>query len=680
MRVAVAALVLSLCACASTPKSSTGSDDHRLDWWRDARFGMFIHWGLYAVPAGEWNGRTDHGEWIRTTAQIPVERYEQFRDQWNPVKFDADAWARTAKQAGMRYIVITTKHHDGFCNFDSKLTDWDVMSTPFHRDVMKELADACRREGIRICWYHSIMDWHHPDYLPRRDWEKDTRTAQGADFNRFVDYLHGQVRELLTKYGPIGVMWFDGEWESTWTHEQGVALYELCRKLQPDVIVNNRVDTGRNDMQGMTRDGEFVGDFGTPEQEIPATGAPGVDWETCMTMNDHWGYNAHDQNFKTTEDLVRKLVDIASKGGNFLLNVGPTAEGLIPATSIERLRDIGKWMDVNGDSIHGTTASPFESLPWGRCTVKCKDAFTTLYLHVFDWPASHELVLPGLGNLPVRARLLADPTHTLHFEREDAAVRIELPAAAPDPICSVVALEIQGKPIVYRAPKIEAASPKFVHDREVTLVTSTPDVEIRYTLDGSDPTIDSPRYGGRLRIDNTTTVKARAFVRGRPVSDVSTQFFDHVGPDPAVDVSGTQPGLACETYAGTWERLPEFDVFVAKSKETVATIALPAKPGERVGKRYTGLLDVPQDDVYEFALRSDDGSRLRIGDSIVVDNDGLHGGGEKRGTIALAQGRHPIVVEWFNCTGGAELELRCAPAGERLQPIAPDRLSHAPSN
>jgi alpha-L-fucosidase len=683
-RIAAVVLSLGLCACASEapqPDPAGGANpDPRLDWWRDARFGMFIHWGLYAIPAGEWDGRTDHGEWIRETAHIPVEEYEKLRDRWNPVKFDADAWVRAAKAAGMRYVVITTKHHDGFCNFDSKLTDWDVMSTPFRRDVMKEMADACRREGLRICWYHSIMDWHHPDYLPRRDWEKNIRPADGADFSRYVAYLRGQVRELLTRYGPIGVMWFDGEWESTWTHEQGVALYRLCRELQPDVIVNNRVDVGRNDMQGMTRDGEFAGDFGTPEQEIPPTGAPGVDWETCMTMNDHWGYNAHDKNFKSTEDLVRKLVDIASKGGNFLLNVGPTAEGLIPETSLERLREIGRWMDVNGEAIHGTTASPFDSLDFGRCTAKRDGATTTLYLHVFDWPKSGSLVVPGLGNRPRRARLLARPASPLRVERDPASVRIALPPDAPDPICSVVALEIDGAPIVYRTPKIEAAAPTFVSEREVRIASSSPAVETRYTLDGSEPTAASPRAAGALRIDRTTTVKARSFASGQPVTGVATLVVEKVEPARAVEPPASERGVACEIFAGTWERLPDFDRLERKGSETCETIALPAAPGERVGRRYTGFLDVPRDDVYEFALRSDDGSRLHIGDATVVDDDGLHGSVEKRGTIALAAGLHPIVVEWFNCTGGADLEVRMAPAGERLQPIPPERLRRTTTN
>lgn len=191
------------------PYESPSDHDARMAWWRDARFGMFIHWGLYAIPAGAWGKRTDYGEWIRTTARIPIEAYDQFRPQLNPVQFDAKAWAAIARDAGMRYVTITTKHHDGFCLFDSAHTDFDVMNTPFQRDIMAELSDAVRSEGLAMCWYHSIMDWHHPDYLPRREWEAD-RPSAAADMSRYVDYLRAQVTELLTHYGPIGVMWFDG--------------------------------------------------------------------------------------------------------------------------------------------------------------------------------------------------------------------------------------------------------------------------------------------------------------------------------------------------------------------------------------------------------------------------------------------------------------------------------------
>lgn len=412
-------------------------------WWREARFGMFIHWGLYAVPAGEWEGTTNHAEWIRTTAQIPIETYDEFVYQFNPVKFDAEEWVTMAKDAGMKYIVITSKHHDGFCLFDSEFTDFDIMSTPFKRDILKELSDACASQDIIMCWYHSIMDWHHNDYLPRRHWETD-RPTENADLDRYVEeYLKKQLAELTGNYGKIGVLWFDGEWEDTWTHERGVDLYNYVRGLQEDIIINNRVDKGRQGMQGMTKEGEFKGDFGTPEQEIPDTGLPGVDWETCMTMNNHWGYNKYDDNWKSSEDLVQKLVDIASKGGNFLLNVGPKADGTFPEESIERLKAIGDWMDIYGASIYGTSASPFSSLEWGRCTRKQVGKNTRLYLHVFDWPDDNKLTLPAFDNKIKNAFIMNGMIKT-GFERQEDMIIIDLPDEAPDEYSPVIILDVKG--------------------------------------------------------------------------------------------------------------------------------------------------------------------------------------------------------------------------------------------
>ncbi len=364
-------------------------------WWREARFGMFLHWGLYAIPAGKWGNQTGYGEWIRDSARIPIDVYEQFRPNWNPEHFDADEWARLAADAGMRYVVITSKHHDGFCLWDSALTDWDVGASGNRRDVLGELAAACRRRSIVFCTYHSIMDWHHPDYLPRRPWETN-RSTTGADFERFERYLHGQVQELVERYQP-GVMWFDGEWENTWNHDRGLRLFRLCRELAPAMIVNNRVDVHRGGMGGFSQAREAVGDFATPEQEIPATGLPGVDWESCMTMNSHWGWNAADTQWKSAKELVRNLIDVASKGGNYLLNVGPRADGTFPPAAVERLAQIGAWMQANGAAIHGTTASPFDTPPWYRCTVRERRDGATLYVHVFDAPPPAESLIrmPG---------------------------------------------------------------------------------------------------------------------------------------------------------------------------------------------------------------------------------------------------------------------------------------------
>lgn len=408
--------------------------DARMKWWRDARFGMFIHWGLYAIPAGEWKGEPVRGigEWIMHRGQIPIEEYEPLKDQFNPVMFDADRWARIAKEAGMKYIVITTKHHDGFCLFDSKYTDYDIMATPFKRDIMKELSDACSRHGLKMCWYHSILDWHHPDYLPRREWE--TRSAEGADYNRYIDYMKNQLTELLTNYGEIGVLWFDGGWEHEASMHRAIEIIAHLRKLQPNIIINDRI--------------RLPQDFNTPEQMIPDTGIPGRDWETCMTMNSTWGFKKDDHNWKTTEDLLQKLADIASKGGNFLLNVGPTAMGEIPQPSIERLKEMGEWLKVNGESIYGTSASPFEAPPWGRYTQNAlTDNITRLYLHVFDWPNDEKLIVEGLSNEVKYAFLLADADRRpLGVSRNGNLLVIRIPRRAPDAVNSVVVLDIVGKP------------------------------------------------------------------------------------------------------------------------------------------------------------------------------------------------------------------------------------------
>lgn len=441
-------LIIFLISATSCKKKEVKEPD-RMDWWREARFGLFIHWGLYSIPAGEWKDRTDHAEWIRESAQIPLEQYDEFVSQFNPVNFNADEWVAMAKNAGMKYIVITSKHHDGFCLFDSKETDFDVMSTPFKRDILKELSDACAKQGIALCFYHSIMDWHHPDYLPRRNWET-SRPAEGANMDSYVSHMKKQLKELLTNYGKIGVIWFDGEWEDTWTHDRGKDLYNYLRKLSPDLIINNRVDKGRSGMAGLTKDSTYYGDFGTPEQEIPANGLPGVDWESCMTVNDHWGYNKNDQNWKSSEDLVHKLIDIASKGGNFLLNVGPTSEGVIPQASVDRLKDMGDWMKENGEAIYETQVSPFEKLDWGRCTQKEDGKNTVLYLHVFDWPNDGKLVVPGLQNKVVEAYALKDKSKAeLDVEKaDDKTITVDVNNVDQSKYATVIVLEIKGKPVV----------------------------------------------------------------------------------------------------------------------------------------------------------------------------------------------------------------------------------------
>jgi len=394
-------------------------------WWREGKFGMFIHWGVYAVPAGVYKGKEvgAAGEWIMHFGSIPISEYEKFPPQFNPTKFDADQWVRLAKEAGMTYMVITSKHHDGFAMYDSKVSDYDIIdATPFDRDPMKELAEACKKHGLKFCFYHSIMDWHHPK-------------AKGDAFDDYhKNYLKPQVRELIKQYGPLGIMWFDGQWIGEWSQDDGRDLYNFCRELQPSLIVNDRVGKRKR----------TDGDYETPEQKIPAGAIKGRLWETCMTMNNTWGYKKNDHNWKSTTDLVRKLIDIASKGGNFLLNVGPKADGTIPEPSVQRLRQVGRWLAHNGEAIYGTTRSPWTKYLFnGRCTVKGN----TLYVHVFGWDGP--VRLPGLkGKVvavePVDARV-GPVKHETSSEDGVQVLTLHAPETS-DLIVTVIAVHFKEKP------------------------------------------------------------------------------------------------------------------------------------------------------------------------------------------------------------------------------------------
>jgi alpha-L-fucosidase len=435
--------------CADLPKETIKHRDARMAWWRDARFGMFIHWGLYAIPAGAWNGESIDGigEWIMDRANIPVDEYEPLAGQFNPTKFNAVEWVKIAKDAGMKYIVITSKHHDGFCLFDTAATDWDVVdSTPYRKDLLIQLSLECRKQGLKFCTYYSIMDWHHPAQY-RGSEKRYNPTKMHEDRKaEYMTFMKQQLKELLDTCNPE-VLWFDGEWPDWYTENDGREIYTYLRKLKPELIINNRVGKGRKGMEGLNKgDQEYVGDFGTPEQQIPATGLPGVDWESCMTMNHTWGFKQDDHDWKSTTTLVRNVIDIASKGGNYLLNVGPTAEGLIPGPSVERLAEIGNWMKANGESICGTSASPFTKTPWGRCTQKSLGGGKTrLYLHVFNWPANGKLNVP-VRNQVTAAKLLACGSK-LDASLADGGIAIALPNEAPGKIATVVVLDVQGKPV-----------------------------------------------------------------------------------------------------------------------------------------------------------------------------------------------------------------------------------------
>jgi alpha-L-fucosidase len=435
--------------------------DERMQWWREARFGMFIHWGVYAVPAGTYKDRqSGHiGEWIMSDMKIPVREYRDFAGEFNPVKYDPDAWVRLAKEAGMKYIVITSKHHDGFALFDSKVTDWDVVdATPYGQDLLKPLAEACGRHGLRLGFYYSqAQDWCHPGGGICRSggaWD----TAQAGSMENYVKNIAvPQVQEILSNYGDIAVLWWDTPCEM---NKELAGLFEPVVSQVPGIITNNRLGGG------------YAGDTETPEQYIPATGFKDRDWETCMTINDTWGYKSFDQNWKSAQVLIRNLIDIASKGGNYLLNVGPTAEGEIPQISIDRLKEIGQWMNVNGEAIYGTTASPFANLGWGRCTKKERADSTTLYFHIFDWPSNGSLIIPGLKNSIARARLLAT-AESLKTQPSDEGVRVMLRGDCPDAIATVIAVEIEG-PLM-----IEKVYPEQQADGRIVLPAEMADIHNR---------------------------------------------------------------------------------------------------------------------------------------------------------------------------------------------------------
>jgi alpha-L-fucosidase len=416
----------------------------RLRWWSEARFGMFIHWGLYAHDGCFWKGQDGKTEHMMRHLRIPIAEYAKIAAEFNPTRFSADEWVRVAKGAGMKYMVITAKHHDGFAMYDSPSSDYNIVRrSPWRHDPIRELAEASRRHGLKFGVYYSLgRDWHDPDVPTdvkadgnRRSNTWDFPDEAQKDFSKYFERkVKPQVRELMKQYMP-DVMWFDTPEKIS--PAQSAELVRLIRSVHPYCIINQRV-------------GNRLGDYAVREQEIPKGGEP-QPWETCMTLNRHWGFHKLDDNWKPTRELVRHLVDIASKGGNFLLNVGPTGAGRIPEPSIERLAEVGRWMRVNGASVYGTTASPLPRQPaWGRVTKKLAKGGATVYLHVFDWPNDGRLTVPGLKNRIVSASLLANGRR-LEVESNASGLVVNVPAAAPDNISSTVVLKLKGAPEVAQA-------------------------------------------------------------------------------------------------------------------------------------------------------------------------------------------------------------------------------------
>lgn len=419
---------------------------NKMEWWREAKFGMFIHWGVYSVPAGYYQGKPVRGigEWIMNHGKIPMSEYQKFSGEFNPTGFNADEWVKIAKDAGMKYIVITAKHHDGFAMWPTKVNKWNIFdATPWHHDPLQELAVACRKAGIKLGFYYSqAQDWNNGGAAMGGKWDP----AQEYSMDDYIDETAvPQVKELLKNYGSDvpAVLWWDTP--ANMNTERAKKLYDVVEAIRPGIIMNNRLGGG------------YEGDTETPEQHIPAQGYPGRNWETCMTINDTWGYKRNDNDWKSTETLLHNLCDIASKGGNYLLNVGPTSRGIIPQPEVERLAQIGRWMQVNGEAIYGTGSTPFGTevgaysdtekdksgkpkfiTEWNwRCTTKSGK----LYVIIFNWPSDGELLLPGLASKVTKAFLLAD-NKSVKFNKSNVGVTLDLPKEAPDNIASVVCVEI----------------------------------------------------------------------------------------------------------------------------------------------------------------------------------------------------------------------------------------------
>jgi alpha-L-fucosidase len=382
----------------------------RMKWWHEARFGMFIHWGLYSVL-----GRH---EWAMEEEGIPVVEYEQLAKRFQPAPNAARAWAKLAKAAGQKYMVMTSKHHEGFCNFDTKFTNYCAPKQGPGRDLVHEYIEAARAEGLRFGFYYSLMDWHHPD---------GARCATDLEARkRFVEYTHGLVRELMTNYGKVDVLWYDVDWPLNADQWESERMNKMVFGLQPDIIVNNR--------------NGLPGDFSTPEQEIVAEKGTRA-WESCMTLNDSWGYQRADDNWKNPKTVIRNLVSCSRDGGNYLLNIGPKPDGSIPEGSVRVLTEVGQWMTRNGESIHTTD----------RCQVHASEfaGFTrrgnTLYMHVHFWPGD-TIALGGLMTKVTSARLLASG-QSVKFEQERFRVRFTgLPADAPDHPVTTIAIECESEP------------------------------------------------------------------------------------------------------------------------------------------------------------------------------------------------------------------------------------------
>jgi alpha-L-fucosidase len=436
----VCLIVAIVCLPAVAPKSSIAQSQYMAapenlearKWFQDARFGLFIHWGVYSVLGD--------GEWVMNNKKIPISEYENLPAQFNPTEFDPVEWVALAKAAGMKYITITSKHHDGFAMFDSKISNWDIVDrTPYKKDVMKMLADECHKQGIKLFFYYSQLDWHHPDYFPRGRTGLTAGRPENGEWFKYIDYMDGQLKELLTNYGPIGGIWFDGMWDrpkAEWRIEQ---TYKLIHSLQPAAMVGSNHHLK-----------PFPGeDFQMFEKDLPGQKTSGFNaesevgdlpLETCETINGAWGYNANDKRFKSAKVLIHYLVKAAGYNANFLLNVGPMPNGKIQPEFADRLKQVGAWLEKNGETIYGTRGGPLTPRPWGVTTRKGDK----VYLHILNWP-DQTLAIPKMPKKVKSATFFKDGGKLDFYEQDKYGLLIRSPQGFTDENDTIVVLELAEK-------------------------------------------------------------------------------------------------------------------------------------------------------------------------------------------------------------------------------------------
>lgn len=388
------------------------TNEKALHHWQKLKFGMFIHWGPVTLRGTEIG-------WSRGT-EVQIKDYDNLYKEFNPVLFNAKEWVSAIKNAGMKYLVIVTKHHDGFCLWPSAYTNYDIASTPYKKDILKELEEECHKQGILFGTYYSIADWHHPDYTTRHG--GDPRPIDSSGMPIYFEYLKNQVKELIKNYNT-NILWFDGWWEDSWTHEYGMELYKYVRSLKDDILINNRVDKGRGE-NGMTESDKYAGDFGTPEQKIGAF-YPNQPWESCITICTHWSWAPNDK-MKSLRKCIQTLAQTAGGGGNLLLNVAPMFDGRMEQRQIKRLKEIGDWLKINGESIYGTKGGPIKPTNWMSCTHK----ENKIFLHLFKWP--DKLTLPEFINYNIQSVLILNTGQVLSYKIINNKTEINLPPKQVD--------------------------------------------------------------------------------------------------------------------------------------------------------------------------------------------------------------------------------------------------------